>query len=62
MSRKQPLTRDERATMAAATIEAMQKQYEADGEEAGDFADGERYLRDDATDEELRAEHAKWVK
>lgn len=55
------LTWAQRATMAAEVIEAMQECYEAEGEE-GDFGDGERYLRDDASDEELRAEHAKWVK
>ena len=55
------LTRVQRATMAAEVTEAMQEHYEAEGEE-GDFDDAERYLRDDASDMELRAEHAKWVK
>ncbi len=54
-------SREKRSTMAFEIIEAMQEQYEEDGEE-GDFDDGLRYLRDDASDEELDSEHAKWVK
>lgn len=55
------LSREERAGMARAIIEAMQERYEAEGED-GDFADGERYLRDDASDDELRYEKEKWCK
>lgn len=56
-----PLTRAEREDMARDTIEVMQRAYEAEGE-TGDFNDGLRYLRDDACDAELLAEHAKWTK
>jgi hypothetical protein len=55
------LTRQERALKAERIIHAMREQYEADGEE-GDFEDGERYLNDDATDDELLCEEEKWCK
>ena len=55
------LTKQKRAEMAAAIMCAMQAHYEEHGEE-GDFADGERYLRDDAPEAELHEEYAKWVK
>jgi hypothetical protein len=58
--RMNELTKAERVAMARETIEAMRAAYEAEGEE-GDFADGERYLRDDASDEELRDEFKKWT-
>ena len=51
----------ERVSLASRIINAMQDSYEEHGEE-GDFADGERYLRDDASDEELLREEAKWCK
>lgn len=54
-------TQEQRAGLANAIIEAMREAYEAEGEE-GDFEDGARYLRDDASDEELDAEYQKWVK
>lgn len=38
----------------------MQEVYESQGEE-GDFDDGRRYYREDASDEELLADHAKWT-
>ena len=55
------MTKEEREAMARDTVEAMQIAYDEEGEQ-GDFDDALRYLRDDATDEELRAEHAKWSK
>lgn len=57
---KQKLTKEERANLANATISAMQEVYESQGEE-GDFDDGRRYYREDASDEELLADHAKWT-
>lgn len=54
------LTRQKRAEMASAIISAMQAHYEEHGE-SGDFADGERHLRDDASEDELRTEYDKWV-
>jgi len=55
------LTVAQRVELARKIIEAMQEAYEAEGVE-GDFADGERYLRDDASDHELLAEEEKWCK
>lgn len=57
---KQKLTKEQRDALATSTISAMADVYEAEGEE-GDFDDGRRYLRDDASDEELLEEHAKWT-
>lgn len=55
------LTRDERRTMAMQITEAMFEHYSEHGEEENaDWADGERYLRDDAPDDYLRSEHARW--
>lgn len=54
------LTHADRASMANSIIEYMQEAYEAEGVD-GDFDDGRRYLRDDASDEELRCEYEKWV-
>ena len=51
----------ERTRLASKIINAMQASYEEHGEE-GDFADGERYLRDDASDTELLREEEKWCK
>lgn len=51
----------QRTALASKIINAMQASYEEHGEE-GDFADGERYLRDDATDAELLAEEERWCK
>ena len=55
------LTRQERISYASQITEAMREAYEAEGE-TGDFEDGNRYLRDDASDEELLSEYHKWVK
>lgn len=55
------LTLAERVDKAQRIVEAMREAYEAEGVE-GDFCDGERYLRDDADDEELLAEEARWCK
>jgi hypothetical protein len=55
------LTKTQRNTMASDIIAAMQKKYEEEGEE-GDFADGYRYLSQDASDAELEYEKAKWCK
>ena len=49
----------QRVALARKIIEAMRASYEEHGEE-GDFDDGERYLRDDASDEELLAEEVRW--
>lgn len=54
------LTLEQRRIMSSRIIEAMREHYEAHGE-TGDWADGERYLRDDASDAELREEYAKWL-
>jgi hypothetical protein len=53
------LTLAERVAKARNITEAMRAAYEAEGVE-GDFDDGERYLRDDASDDELLAEEVKW--
>lgn len=55
-----PMTKTQRATLAMQTAEVMQTVYEHEGTE-GDFADAERYLRDDASDVELIDEHNKWM-
>jgi hypothetical protein len=55
------MDQDERASMAAEIAEAMKAKYQEWGE-TGDFVDGERYLRDEASDAELLQEYAKWVK
>jgi len=55
------LTQTQRNTMASEIIAAMQARYEEEGEE-GDFADGLRYLSQDASDAELVFEHDKWCK
>lgn len=55
------LTREQRAELAQNIISAMQDSYDEHGEE-GDFADGLRYLRDDASDSELLREESKWCK
>ena len=57
------LTRQERDQMAMAIIERMREAYDEEGEsENVDLEDGLRYLRYDATDEELAYEYQKWVK
>jgi hypothetical protein len=53
------LTIAERVELAQKIIAAMREAYEAEGVE-GDFDDGERYLRDDAGDDELIREEEKW--
>jgi hypothetical protein len=53
------LTLAQRVDKAQRITEAMRAQYEAEGVE-GDFDDGERYLRDDASDQELLAEEERW--
>ena len=55
------LTRQERRSLAESIIDAMRKSYAEHGED-GDFEDGERYLRDDASDSELLYEKEKWCK
>lgn len=55
------LTLAERVGIARAVIEAMQEAYEQEGID-GDFEDGERYLRDDASDDELLREEERWCK
>lgn len=52
------ITRDVRVGMARAIMDHAREVYEAEGTE-GDFEDGERYLRDDASDAELQAEFDK---
>lgn len=54
------IERQVRANMAMEIAEAMREVYEAEGIE-GDFADAQRYLRDDVSDVELQAEFDKWV-
>lgn len=58
---KGKLTQQERANLARCTADATREAYEREGEE-GDFDDAARYLRDDASDAELREEYNKWVK
>jgi len=55
------LSREERVNLAHRIINAMRAHYEEHGEE-GDFDDGYRHLRDDASDDELRYEEDKWCK
>lgn len=57
------LTRQERASKAERIIHAMRENYAAHGEEdCGDWEDGERYLKEDASDQELLSEEEKWCK
>lgn len=55
------LTRQQRVDLASRIAVAMKEKYDEEGVE-GDFADGERYLRDDTTDQELLAEEARWCR
>lgn len=55
------LSRDERASMIEDILDAMQTSYEESGDE-GDFDDARRYYRDDASDDEIRADYKRWVK
>jgi hypothetical protein len=55
------LSREQRVDLAHRIINAMREHYEEHGED-GDFDDGYRHLRDDASDDELRHEEAKWCK
>lgn len=55
------LTQAQRQALASDIINAMQARYEEEGEE-GDFADGYRYLSQDANDDELQYEYDKWCK
>lgn len=52
----------ERARTAHRIIEAMRAHTERHGEVHGDYADGERYLRDEASDDELDQLVSKWSK
>jgi len=55
------LTYNQRAAMAADIIENMREDYAKHGEEdCGDWADGERHLRDDASERELLGDLKKW--
>lgn len=56
------LTKQQRATMASNIIDAMREHDEHHGEAPGDYADGERYLRDEASDDELIEQSRKWSK
>jgi len=53
------LNQSQRAAMASDIIENMRDAYEEEGAE-GDFEDGERHLRDDASVSELLDDLAKW--
>jgi hypothetical protein len=55
------MTKQDRQQMASEITEAMRLHYKEQGEE-GDFADGLRYLANDASLEELRFEHSRWIK
>lgn len=56
------LTHHQRAAMAADIIENMRDSYKEHGEEdCGDWEDGERHLRDDASISELLVDLKKWV-
>lgn len=55
------LTLAQRCELASKIITAIRKNYEKHGVE-GDFADGERYLRDDASDHELLREAEIWCR
>ncbi len=55
-----PLSRSRRADMARAVCDAQREVYAAEGVE-GDFDDAERWLRDDATEDELLSEYARYV-
>ena len=57
------LSRQERDQMALDIIARMREAYdEEDESENFDLEDGLRYLRYDATDDELAYEYRKWVK
>lgn len=55
-------TPQQRARTARRIIEAMRAHTERHGEVHGDYADGERYLRDEASDDELDQLVSKWSK
>ena len=56
------LTHSQRAAMASDIIVNMRANYAEHGEEdCGDWADGERHLRDDASVSELLDDLAGWV-
>ena len=56
------LTHSQRAAMASDIIENMRAHYTEHGEEdSGDWEDGERHLRDDASISELLDDLAEWV-
>jgi hypothetical protein len=55
------LTKLQRSELASRIVNAMQEAYEAEGVE-GDFDDARRYLANDTSDDELRAEEEKWCK
>lgn len=55
------LTQSQRAAMASDIIENMRAKWKEWGEEdCGDWEDGERHLRDDASVSELLDDLAKW--
>ena len=54
------LTRSQRTKMAEEIVERMRAHYLQHGED-GDFPDALRFLRDEATDEELEYERARWA-
>lgn len=51
----------EREAMVADIIGAMRKHYAEHGESGCDFIDAARYLEREASDEELKDEHGRWV-
>lgn len=56
------LTHSQRAAMASDIISNMRADYAKHGEEdSGDWEDGERHLRDDASVSELLGDLEKWV-
>lgn len=48
-----------KAQMVSEILEAMQTAYKAEGVE-GDFDDARRYYMNDATSDEIAADHKKW--
>lgn len=62
MNTPTPLTRQQRERLARRITDAVRAHTERHNEVHGDYADGERYLRDEASDEELHTLVIKWSK
>jgi hypothetical protein len=52
-------TRMDKQSKIYAILEAMEEAYEREGID-GDFDDARRYYRDDASEDEINSDYAKW--